>query len=41
MVSTTWNSAPLEPVSCMATSMNTVPTTPESVLTRTGVPSLG
>ena len=41
MVNTTPNSALLAPLSCMAASMNTVATTPESVLTRIGVPSLG
>ena len=41
MARTTPNSALLVPLSCMAASMNSVATTPESVLTRIGVPSLG
>lgn len=38
MVSTTPNTAALDPVTCMAASMKSVDTTPERKLTRTGVP---
>lgn len=41
MVSTTPKIDAPSPVTCIATSMNVVDTTPESMLTRTGVPRPG
>jgi len=41
MLSTTPKIDAADPDTCMATRQNTVPTTPESRFTRTGVPSCG